>query len=318
MNLEKALDVADQLIRQKTKIVILTGGEPVLYPGWEKIAARLAAGGVRVRLFTSGYPFDAETFELATMSGVSEYAVSLDGTKYFHDRLRPAADDSTLSSYDMAVRAIEFLSDQGANFRVVTQVNRLNLECLQDLYEILLGLGVTRWQTHLCQMTGRAGENREDLMCLPCGLEKIIRVLLRAAREKMIVAPLHCSVGYMTREEPILRGRQADKARPIWTGCRAGLRTMAITPSGGVKGCTTLPDEFITASLAEKPLDEIWANDECFPFTRQWSPDMLGGLCKTCAFARVCKAGCPAVAYSSTGSVGANPYCLKVVREKDD
>jgi radical SAM protein with 4Fe4S-binding SPASM domain len=317
LDLPESLAIADQLVALKTRRVVLTGGEPVLYPGWDEIAKRLSTGGVRVRLFSSGYSFDAKTLGLAADAGVSEYALSLDGPRLQHDRIRPAATESGESSFAHAIAAIKLIVNSGANLRVVTQVNRINIDCLEDVYEFLTQLGVKRWQLHLCQMTGRAGDHRHELMCDPADLEKIIDVSLRAAKEKKMLVPMHCSVGYMTREEPILRGRGA-KARPVWTGCRAGLRTIAITPTGGIKGCTTLPDEFITASLTNRSLDDIWSDDDCFPYTRNWSRDMLGGLCVDCAFAMTCRAGCPAVAYSATGSIGANPYCLRLVREKDE
>jgi len=164
-------------------------------------------------------------------------------------------------------------------------------------------------------MTGRAAAHRANLMCRPGDLEKIMRVLLRAAREKKVLAPLHCTVGYLTKEEPVLRPRETQ-GRPVWTGCEAGRRTLAITPAGGVKGCTTLPDEFVTASLPERSLADIWADDACFPYTRRWSPEVLGGDCAYCTFAHTCRAGCPATAYAAIGSIGVNPYCLRQVRGK--
>ncbi|MCZ7583973.1 MAG: SPASM domain-containing protein [Deltaproteobacteria bacterium] len=119
----------------------------------------------------------------------------------------------------------------------------------------------------------------------------------------------------MTVEEPVLRKRELGGS-PVWRGCEAGLRGIAVTPDGGVKGCTVLPDEFVTASLAERRLPDIWADDACFPYSRGWSADTLAGLCKPCAFAETCRAGCPAVAYAATGATGANPYCLRLVREE--
>jgi radical SAM protein with 4Fe4S-binding SPASM domain len=305
--------VADQLVALRIPTVVLTGGEPMLSPGWERIARRLADGGVRVRLFTSGYAFDAEALRAALDAGVSQFAVSLDGPKPVHDDLRPVADAGGRSSFDEAVSAIERIVAAGADLRVVTQVNRVNVGTLDAIYESLRDRGVRRWQVQLCQMAGRARDDRDELAADPRELETIVRVLLRAARERKVLAPLHCTVGYMTREEPVLRGREVSR-RAAWRGCRAGKRTLAITADGGVKGCTSLPDEFVTASVRERPLADIWADDRCFPYTRTWSGDALGGACAKCPFGTVCRAGCPAVAYGATGSIGVNPYCLRLVR----
>lgn len=313
LDLNEALDLADQLVAQKVRFVILTGGEPTLYPGWDRIARRLTEGGVRVRLFTNGYEFDQRLLHTAQAADVSRFTVSLDGPRPWHDDLRPPSDSAAGSSFDRAIATIKLLVETGVDSRVVTQVNRINVNLLDQIYNLLVELGAGRWQLHLCQMTGRAGENRRDLICLPADLEQIVKILLVAAKEKKIIAPMHCTVGYMTSEEPVLRGREVSD-RAVWKGCEAGRRTLAIGPDGAVKGCTTLPDEFSTGSIRERPLAEIWADDACFPYTRGWAEELLSGPCRVCTFAKICRAGCPGTAYGATGSMGANPYCLRLVR----
>jgi radical SAM protein with 4Fe4S-binding SPASM domain len=197
---------------------------------------------------------------------------------------------------------------------VVTQVNRENVGHLDEVYDLLVELGVRRWNVHLCQATGRARVARGELLCEPKDLERIARVLVRAAREHAVAAPLSCSIGYLTAEELLRRGSDRARGPAPWSGCTAGVSTLAITPRGGVKGCTTLPDEFVTASLADRQLADVWRDDSAFPYTRAWSIESLSGACARCEAGARCRAGCIAVAYGATGAVGANPYCLKLVR----
>jgi radical SAM protein with 4Fe4S-binding SPASM domain len=196
---------------------------------------------------------------------------------------------------------------------VVTQVGRLNLEGLDETYQLLCQLGADRWLVHLCQAAGRARHHRRQLICTPSSLEFIVSLLLRVAREGRIIAPLTCSIGYLSAEEPLLRGRGGNR-RPIWRGCGAGVQTLASTSRGGIKGCTTLPDEFVSSSLDQRTLAEIWADDEVFPYTRAWSRELLTGPCARCGLGERCRGGCPSVAYGATGSIGSNPYCLRLVR----
>jgi len=312
LELHEMMNIADQLIALKPKHVVLTGGEPTEYRGWEIIARHLTDGGIKVRLFISGFQFDEAILEKALKAGIDRFAVSLDGPEEVHDYLRPPSKNIE-STHAHALRTLKMIIAAGKKNRAVTQVNCHNVDHLPAIYRQVVELGVQRWQVHLCQMTGRAGVKRNELMTHPRDLEKIVRVLLTAAQEKKINAPLHCTIGYMTEEEPLLRGRQT-KGCAVWMGCKAGRRTLAITPNGSVKGCTTLPDEFITASVRERSLSDIWTDDRLFPYTRQWSAEMLGGRCMECALAATCRAGCIAVAYSATGSIGANPYCLRLVR----
>lgn len=307
-------DVADQLAQIGTRLVVLTGGEPTLHPAWRSIARRLADSGVRVRLFTNGTGLDREAVREALEAGVTELAISLDGPATVHDRLRPPEGITAESPFATARRAIEAAVAEGIPLRVVTQVNQMNVGYLAATYGLVRDLGVEHWQVHLCQATGRAKQYRGELLCDPEALEQIVRVLLVAARDGRVRAPMHCTVGYMTAEEPVLRGREIQGARPIWSGCLAGRTTIAIDSTGGVTGCTTLPDEFVTASLRERTLADIWADDDCFPYTRRWDKEVLSGACARCPLADTCRAGCPAVAYGATGSIGTNPYCLRLIR----
>jgi radical SAM protein with 4Fe4S-binding SPASM domain len=286
----------------------------MLFDEWQEVAGRLSQGGVKVRLFTSGSLLDAKTLALAQNAGVSEFAVSIDGPAAVHDRLRPRLDPAAKSSFSLAQSALKRLVEHQASVRVVTQVNRINISHLRETYTIVKNLGVKHWQVHLCQATGRARQNRGELLCDPQDLEEIIRVLLLAAKERSVVAPMHCTIGYMTMEEPVLRARETQ-SKPVWMGCNAGIKTVAITSNGRIKGCTTLPDEFITGSLKERSLADIWADDDCFPYTRRWAASLLAGTCVRCALSDHCRAGCPAVAYGATGTIGANPYCLRLVRQ---
>jgi len=307
--------VADQLIGLGAKTVVLTGGEPTAREGWDRIAGRLAAGGVRVRLFTSGFGAGEELATRATDAGVAEVAVSIDGPRSIHDALRPEADGRARSSFDAAVELVRRLAARGCATRVVTAVNGLNAMHLGAVYELVKQLSVPRWQVQLCQNLGRSAERSADLMLPAEAVEEIVLALLRAAREKIVLAPLHCTVGYMTEEEPVLRNRESPGA-PVWRGCGAGTRTLCIAADGGVKGCAALPDAFAAASLRERSLEEIWEDDRLFPHSRAWSHKLLAGACAACAFRETCRAGCPAVAYGATGSIGLNPYCLRLVRKK--
>ncbi len=314
LSTDEALRVADELVALGVKAVVLTGGEPTLFPDWERVAQVLTAGGVRVRLFTGGLALDGRLLGRALDAGIGDIAVSLDGPKAIHDLLRPTRGITGGSSHDAAVAAIRTVVGAGVPIRVVTQANRINVGHLDRIYETVRDLGVTRWQVSLMQATGRAREHLDRLMPRPQDLERIVAALRRAAREGKVRAPMSCTVGYLTPEEPVLR-RRSSSTRLVWSGTPAGLRTMAITSRGGVVGCTCLPDEFITASIRERSLAEIWADDACFPYSRGWSKELLAGACADCKLARVCRAGCPAVAYGATGAIGANPFCLREVRK---
>ena len=313
LSLDEVMEVAGQLVRLGPRLVVLTGGEPLMHPGWREVVGVLAGGGIRVRMFSGGDRLDDRTLRAALEAGVSGFAVSLDGPAAIHDGLRPSRSIFGGSPHRSAIDTIRRVLAQGADLRVVTAVNRENLPHLVALYETLCELGVPRWQLQLMQANGRAQDHRMALMIQPRQVEHVVELLMRAHAEKRINVPMHCSIGYLVPEEASVR-HPGTEPPLLWRGSRAGLGGMSITARGEVLGCPCLPDEFATASVIERSLEAIWADERSFPYTRSWSPDVLEGECKACELAPTCRAGCLGVAYGATATVGSNPYCLRLTR----
>jgi len=147
------------------------------------------------------------------------------------------------------------------------------------------------------------------IAALPEDLPRLFDFLEQTHEQGRIrIMPAH-TLGYYTRLEPLLRPRRGRQP-PIWMGCEAGLKHFVVECDGKVKGCISLPSNFAAASIRERPIAEIWADDEVFAYTRAWQDEWFDGECAGCAYRDLCRAGCTAVAYGSTGSVGYNPYCL--------
>lgn len=308
-----ALRVADELVALGVHEVTLSGGQPHRHPGWAAIARRLADGGVAVRMFVAGAWLDAAHLAQATAAGVGAFTLSLDGPAAVHDRLRPPRTPEGTGDFAATLAALDRLRAAGLPARVVTVASRATIPVLDQTYELVRDHGVARWQVQLLQAGGRAREHLDTLLPAPHQLEDILRVLTRALREGRVFAPMHCSIGYLVPEEVVLRNPRAEKA-VVWRGSRAGLAGFALTARGEVLGCPCLPDSFATARVTERPLAAIWADAASFPYSRKWSPEVLGGACGRCGLAKACRAGCLSVAYGATGSIGTNPFCLRLVR----
>ncbi len=95
----------------------------------------------------------------------------------------------------------------------------------------------------------------------------------------------------------------------------AGRHVIGIRSNGDVLGCLSLGDEFVEANLRKIPLAEIWNSNDYFKRFRQ-KENLLCGHCAKCAYGAVCKAGCSAMALSSSGSLGDNAYCIRRAEER--
>ena len=62
--------------------------------------------------------------------------------------------------------------------------------------------------------------------------------------------------------------------------------------------------------MRERPFREIWADEEGFSYNTRWTEQGLTGYCAQCAYRRLCRAGCSSLAWSVTGTVYDNPFCL--------
>ena len=94
-----------------------------------------------------------------------------------------------------------------------------------------------------------------------------------------------------------------------WTGCQAGTEVIGIASDGGIRGCLSISEEITLGNIREKPLINIWDDDENFKFTRLYNEQILGENCSGCSSAVNCKGGCSSMSYSLTGSFNNNPYC---------
>jgi MoaA/NifB/PqqE/SkfB family radical SAM enzyme len=74
---DDALSIADQLIEAGVDKVLLSGGEPLLYPGAEAVIRRLSAGDVLVKLLTNGTVDSPAVFDLIRASDSIEVSLSL-------------------------------------------------------------------------------------------------------------------------------------------------------------------------------------------------------------------------------------------------
>jgi len=100
-----------------------------------------------------------------------------------------------------------------------------------------------------------------------------------------------------------------------WKGCTAGINHLDIQSDGGIKGCLSLPDEFIEGNVREKSLSQIWNDLDAFSYNRKFKIDDLKNECIGCRYGKTCKGGCMSVSTSVTGEKHGDPYCLRLIEK---
>ena len=310
LSFDELLRAADDLAALGGRHVDITGGEPLLHPNWDRFAAALKERGFRCALVTNGTLLDDERLDRAISAGIEITAVSLDGPQKIHDRIRrgPGALFRRGSPFEKTVDAVRRALPR-CTVKVITAVNALNLPYLGETYALLSELGVRDWQIQLTVPVGRAVESKTPLVLPPSALNEVTSFIADAQRDG---GEPHIdtsdNIGYYTERERFLRKRRSGQG--VWVGCHAGVRTVAITYEGKVRGCSILPPEFDAGDLHAERLRDIWADSARFGYSTAFDATKLTGDCARCRFGALCRAGCTATAYYSTGTVYNNPYCI--------
>ena len=97
-----------------------------------------------------------------------------------------------------------------------------------------------------------------------------------------------------------------------WDGCNAGTRGFGILQNGDILGCTSIRSkEFIEGNIKERPLREIWEDENNFLWRRQMTKDKLSGACRNCVYGSKCLGGCPNTRLTMNGDIySENQYCV--------
>ena len=138
MEVEKLWTVLDDAMSIGTKVLVITGGEPLLHPDLASVIAEARSRGLAVNITTNGLLLKRHWSWLRG-SGVSSLSFSLDGIGDVHDKLR-----GQKGAYDRTVKAIQLVrSESNIPCSVYCTVTNQNVHQLWALYQVCAELGVT-------------------------------------------------------------------------------------------------------------------------------------------------------------------------------
>jgi radical SAM protein with 4Fe4S-binding SPASM domain len=303
----EALDLVDQLADAGITEVTIEGGEAFLRADWLTIARAITDRGMLCTMTTGGYGISRETARRMKDAGIAAVAVSIDGLEATHDHIRGKA-----GSFQRAFETLAHLRAVGIETNSNTQINRLSARELPELYLRLCEAGIDGWQIQLTSPMGN-GADRAWLLIQPGELEDLYRVLariaMRSADEKRLrVLPAN-DIGYFGAYDALLF---SASSRHLWTGCMAGLSVLGIHADGSIKGCPTLPSEYVGGNIRERKLADILDSRELTFNAHAGTRDSrkeLWGFCGGCPYGHICRAGCSQMTSVVFGRRGNNPYC---------
>jgi radical SAM protein with 4Fe4S-binding SPASM domain len=281
-----ALRVIDQVAALGTRVLILSGGEPLLREDIFELAAHGRKRGLRVSMGTSGILINDAVAVRMKDAGICRAAISLDSAEpRMHDRFRGLP-----GAWDRAVEGIRACLRQGVGVQVNITVLQENYRQIAEIIAFAKTLGVTEFQLFFLVPTGR-GTAMEDIT--PAMYESIIHEVTAKTSSGTVTVRPTCAPQY-TRIRTELG---MDPA--AFPGCLAGKQYLRIYPNGDVTPCPYLP--LSLGNVTETPLTEIWRDSPVLAELRD--PDQLEGKCGACGFRQLC-GGCRARAYGLDRTAG--------------
>jgi radical SAM protein with 4Fe4S-binding SPASM domain len=297
---EEALKMVDDCASLGADNITLSGGEPLMREDWLVVARHIKERGMRPMMISNGLLIDEEKIREFESVPMTMVGVSLDGTEKTHNYIRQRAE-----SFAGAVNALKLMANNSAfGCCAVTQVSNTNLNELDQIRQIIKDTGCRLWRIQLCTATGRMKDNRELVLSLdnyPAFLRKIIQFQKLNEELRIDVGE---NIGYYGQ-----LGTQLWPDSP-YLGCFAGTRILGIESNGNIKGCLSMPEDFVEGNIREKSLIDIWNNPDGFAYNRQFTKDTASGFCHDCKYLPLCRGGCTTTSFSASGCRADNPYCI--------
>ncbi len=154
LDLETALRALDDFGAMGGLRLMVTGGEPLLYPHFDLLNRSLADLPYRCVLITNGIALDGERIRRLRFR---EIQFSVDGLEGGHDYLRGKG------TFRKVMRSLRLALQAGFDVSVATVIHSRNLSELAALGETLFEMDVSSWTLEFPVPSGRMGENRELL-----------------------------------------------------------------------------------------------------------------------------------------------------------
>ena len=153
----EACAVMDDLYAFGVRVLILSGGEPLLRPDIFELAARAKAMGFYVGLSSNGTLIDERNIAALAAVGFDYVGVSLDGIGATHDRFRRLA-----GGYELALRGMRLARDAGLKVGLRYTMTEDNADDLPALLQLLAVEDIDKFYFSHLNYAGRGNKHRAD------------------------------------------------------------------------------------------------------------------------------------------------------------
>ncbi|MEY8355433.1 putative heme d1 biosynthesis radical SAM protein NirJ2 [Lachnospiraceae bacterium 54-53] len=291
---EEARKLIDEISRAGFKIMIFSGGEPLMRPDIYSLVSYAAGAGLRPVFGTNGMLITKETAEKLKACKAAAMGISLDSlNEDDHNLFRGNGE-----AFRLTMEGIHNCRRAGLPFQIHMTVMEWNQEEVCDIIDFAVEAGAAAVYLFFLIPVGR-GKFLEETSLEVMEYEKLLQFIMAKQNEVPIDIKPTCAPQF-TR----VAGQMGVKTR-FTRGCLAGLSYCVVSPVGIVRPCAYMVEE--AGDVRREPFDEIWKNSPLFKTLRS---KRYKGTCRDCVYGEAC-GGCRARAgyYHEGDFMAEDSYC---------
>lgn len=294
------LEIGRQMKDAGVLFLLLTGGEPFLYPEFRRLYLELHKMGMIITINTNGTLIDEELAQFLGKHKPRRVNITLYGT-----------DEETYTDlchypggYEKTLRGIRLLREQGVDVKVGGSLARANKDDLDKLLDVQEELGIpVRVDTYMMPAT-RERElpyNMQSRLEPEEAAQARVHALKREMGPELFPQYVRQSVEKADHPEPA-------EAKPGHMTCMAGQCSFTINWQGEMRPCVILSEPAV--SVFEVGFAAAWKY-----IVGETQKILLNAKCSTCHLRHLCRT-CAASALLETGSYDGVPdYMCRYAEE---
>ncbi len=277
-------ELLSEIAKAGFKIVILSGGEPLLRKDIFELISYAASVGLRPVLGTNGVLFTAEIVRKLKAAGAARVGISLDSKDFqVHDAFRKHK-----GAWEKTVEAMRICRQEDLDFQVHTTVTRRNYKEIIGITDFVTELGAKAHHVFFLVPTGR-GKEISDVFITAKEIREVLEKILNKQKKTRIELKPVCAPQFI----PLAKKMNVELR--FKRGCLAGTSYCCILPNGDVHPCPYLPLKL--GNVRQEKFSSIWENNPVFNKLRSLE---YSGNCGVCGHKSSC-GGCRARAYYESG-----------------
>ncbi|NNL06705.1 MAG: heme d1 biosynthesis radical SAM protein NirJ, partial [Gammaproteobacteria bacterium] len=315
LDTQQVYDVMDNLHAFGVRVLILSGGEPLMRPDIFDISQRAKDMGFYVGLSSNGTLIDQNNIDDIVRIGYDYVGISIDGMRDTHDNFRRKQ-----GSFEQALNGIRLCRDAGIKVGLRFTLTQDNKQDLPGLLKLMDDESIDKFYLSHLNYAGRGNKNRRD------------DLHHRMTREAMDLLFSSCwqDVQSGRRREFVTGNNDADGAYLLlwarqhlpqhvarlesmlqrWGGNASGVNIANIDNLGNVHPDTMWWD-YNLGNVRQRPFSEIWM-DTSDPLMAglKMKTRPLEGRCAACNYRSLCGGNTRTRAWQLSGNFWAeDPGC---------